>query len=340
MMQPISGTYYFAASSQSCAAILHHAASQLTVLDLQGTMLWQGGEFSTGADLPGLPLEVRFTDGSYFLPDDPKVRLNQHQTPGLATRLEQHKTVVVLSVLLVPVLLWWIVMVGIPKLAVAIVPWVPPAAISAVDQQTMLMLDKTWLNPSDLPAETQQYWRDQWLQAMAKLPKAQQLTVDIQFRQAKHLGPNAFALPAGTVVFTDELINLLKDKPNALLAVFLHEVGHVRHQHGMTLLVQSTATSLVFALFFAELEGITEVLLGAGGSLLQASFSRQMESQADDFATAQLTALGKTSSGFIEAMAAISAAGGDKTGEELENWTRYLSSHPSSQQRIDKAKGQ
>jgi len=336
-MQPILGTFYLAASSQSCAAVLHDCTDHFMLVDTDGTLLWQGREFTTGADLPGLPLEIRFADGSYFLPDDHKVRPNQRQKVGLATRLEQHKAIIVLSVLMVPVLLWWIVMVGIPKLAVAIVPWVPPAAVAAVDAQTMLMLDKTWLNPSELPAETQQYWRNQWMQAMATLPKRQQLDVDIQFRQTKYLGANAFALPAGTVVFTDELVNLLKDNPDALLAVFLHEVGHVQHQHGMTMLVQSTATSLVFAMLFTDLEGITEVLLGTGSSLLQNSFSRQMESQADDFATAHLKALGKTSNGFIEAMQAISAASGGKTGKELENWTRYLSSHPSSQQRIEKA---
>ncbi len=339
-MQPIPGTFYLAASSQSCAAVMHYSPDHLMLVDQGGSVLWQGSEFTTGADLPGLPLEIRFADGSYFLPDDHKARLNQRQTAGLATRLEQHKAIIVLSVLLVPVLLWWIVMVGIPKLAVAIVPWVPPAATVAVDQQTLLLLDKTWLNPSELPADTQQYWREQWLQALASLPKRQQQDIDIQFRQTKHLGPNAFALPAGTLVFTDELVILLKDNPDALLAIFLHEVGHVRHQHGMTMLVQSTATSLVFAMLFTDLEGITEVLLGTGGSLLQASFSRQMESQADDFATDHLKVLGKTSNGFIEAMQAISAASGGKTGEELENWTRYLSSHPTSQQRIEKAKTQ
>lgn len=339
-MQSIPGTFYLAASSQCCAAVLHYSGDLLTILGADGSALWQGSDFSTGADLPGLPLEVRFADGSYFLPNDSKARLNQRQTAGLTTRLEQHKAVIGLSVLLVPVLLWWITMVGIPKMAVAIVPWIPPAALAAVDKQTLLILDKTWLNPSELPVDIQQYWRDQWLLAMAKLPKQQQVEVDIQFRYTKHLGPNAFALPDGTVVFTDELVNLLKDKPDAMLAVFLHEVGHVKHQHGMTLLAQSTATSLVFAMFFTDLEGITEVLLGAGGSLLQASFSRQMESQADDFATRHLQTLGKPTTGFIEAMQAISGASASKSGTELESWTRYLSSHPSSQQRIKKAKAQ
>jgi hypothetical protein len=50
--------------------------------------------------------------------------------------------------------------------------------------------------------------------------------------------------------------------------------------------------------------------------------------------------LGKTNAGFIEAMQAISGASDGKTGKELENWTRYLSSHPSSEQRINKAKTQ
>ncbi|MBU1438714.1 MAG: M48 family metallopeptidase [Gammaproteobacteria bacterium] len=341
-MQSIPGTYYLAASSQCCAALLRYSEHNITVMAIDDghSVLWQSEDFSTGADLPGLPLEIRFADGSYFLPDSSMVRLNPRHRAGLATRLEQHKGIILLSVFLVPVLLWWTTMVGIPKLAVAIVPWVPPAAIQAVDKQTLLILDKTWLNPSELPIQTQQQLQQQWLQAMATIPQRHQVPVDIQFRQSKHLGPNAFALPAGTVVFTDELVNLLQDNPDALLAVFLHEVGHVRYQHGMTLLVQSTATSLVFAMLFTDLEGITEVILGGGSSLLQAAFSRQMETQADDFSTNLLHKLGKTNAGFIEAMQAISGASDGKTGKELENWTRYLSSHPSSEQRINKAKTQ
>ena len=52
------------------------------------------------------------------------------------------------------------------------------------------------------------------------------------------------------MVVTDELVTLLADKPDALLAVLLHEAGHVQHQHGLKLLAQSTATTMLLALIF------------------------------------------------------------------------------------------
>jgi Zn-dependent protease with chaperone function len=342
-MQQVAGTFYFAASSQCCAAQLQITASVLQIYQSADQQLvWQGTDFSQGADLPGLAQELRFSDGSYFIPADLSFRLSRQllatQNASLATRLEQHQGVILLSVLLVPLLLWWLTMVGMPKLAVSLLPWLPQAAVQAVDKQTLQLLDQTLLEPSKLPAQEQQQWRQQWLQAMQALPANARVKVDIQFRAAAKLGPNAFALPAGTLVFTDQLVQLLRDKPDALLAVFLHEAGHVRHQHGLTLLVQSTATTVMFAMLFSDLEGLTETLLGTGSSLLQQSFSRQMESQADDFATSQLLLLGKATTGFVDAMQAIQQAAAGQDAETIESWTRYLSSHPSSSERIEQAK--
>lgn len=342
-MQQVEGIFYFAASSQCCAAQLHIGAAGLQIYQSADQQLvWQGSAFSQGADLPGLAQELRFSDGSYFIPADIRFRLSQRlfatQNASLATRLEQHQGVILLSVLLVPLLLWWLTMVGMPKLAVSLVPWLPQAAVQAVDQQTLQVLDQTLLDPSKLSEQEQHQWRQQWLQAMQKLPGNARVTVDIQFRHAEKLGPNAFALPAGTLVFTDQLVQLLREKPDALLAVFLHEAGHVRHQHGLTLLVQSTATTVMFAMLFSDLEGLTETLLGTGSSLLQNNFSRQMESQADDFATSQLLRLGKATTGFVDAMQAIQQAAAGQDAQSIENWTRYLSSHPSSTERIEQAK--
>ncbi len=342
-MQPVTGTFYFAASSQCCAAQLQITAGQVQIYQsADQQVVWQGTEFSPGADLPGLAQELRFSDGSYFIPADLNFRLSRQllttQNASLVTRLEQHKGIILLSVLLVPLLLWWLTMVGMPKLAVSLVPWLPQAAVQAVDQQTLQLLDKTLLEPSKLSEQEQQQWRQQWSQTMQHLPASARVEVNIQFRHAEKLGPNAFALPAGTLVFTDQLVQLLHDKPDALLAVFLHEAGHVRHQHGLTLLVQSTATTVMFALLFSDLEGLTETLLGTGSSLLQNNFSRQMENQADDFATSQLLQLGKATTGFVEAMQAIQQAAAGQDAANIENWTRYLSSHPSTTERIEHAK--
>ena len=334
-MQQFKGTYYFAGSSTCCVAWLQQGEQlQLTAAD-SGELLWQGKHYKTGSDLPGLAVELQFDDGSYFVPDDVTLRLGAKGHVAMATRLEQHKVAILLSVLLVPLTLWWLATAGLPKFAAAMVPLLPQAVSTTLDSQTMVILDTTMLDTSLLPVKKQQQLRQQWLAALAQLSQAEKLKANIQFRQAKGMGANAFALPAGTIVFTDELVTLLENQPDALLAVFLHEVGHVQHQHGLKLLAQSTATTMLLALLFNDLEGLSEVLLGSGSSLMQAAFSREMESEADVFATTSLIKLGKSSAAFADAMTAISQ---QNDATEMEKWTRYLSSHPSSLERIEKAK--
>lgn len=336
-MQQFKGTYYFAGSSACCVAFLQQGAElQLKAADT-GELLWQGNNYQTGIDLPGLAVEVLLDDGSYFVPDDVTLRLNAKRRVALATRLEQHKVAILLSVLLVPLTLWWLITAGLPKFAAAMVPLLPQEVSTTLDSQTMAILDTTMLDASALPQQQQQQLRQQWLAALAQLPQDPKINANIQFRQAKGMGANAFALPAGTIVFTDELVTLLEKNPDALLAVFLHEVGHVQHQHGLKLLAQSTATTLLLALLFNDLEGLSEVLLGSGSSLMQAAFSREMESEADLFATTSLLQLGKSGEAFADAMTAISQ---QADAASMEKWTQYLSSHPLSSERIEKAKQQ
>jgi Zn-dependent protease with chaperone function len=336
-MQQFKGTYYFAGSSACCVAFLQQGKQlQIKAADTD-ELLWQGNHYQTGIDLPGLAVEVQFDDGSYFVPDDVTLRLNAKGRVALATRLEQHKVAILLSVLLVPLTLWWLITAGLPKFAAALVPHLPEAVSETIDSQSMVMLDKTMLDASALPEQQQQQLRQQWLAALAQLPQAKKINANIQFRQAKGMGANAFALPAGTIVFTDELVTLLEKNPDALLAVFLHEVGHVQHQHGLKLLAQSTATTMLLALLFNDLEGLSEVLLGSGSSLIQAAFSREMESEADLFATTSLLQLGKSGEAFADAMTAISQQSG---AASMEKWTQYLSSHPLSAERIEQAKKQ
>lgn len=336
-MQNCRGTYYFAGCSSACPALLQRQAEHLRISSTDGDVLWQGHNFTIGVDLPGLATELQFDDGSYFVPDDVTLRFNPSGKASLATRLEQHKLAIVLSVLLVPLLLWWLASSGLPRFATAVVPYLPQSVSHTIDQQSMQLLDTTLLDSSALSLQQQQQWRQQWLAAFAQLAEPLRFQPNIQFRAAKGMGANAFALPGGTIVVTDELVRLLEQNPDALLAVLLHEAGHVQHQHGLKLLAQSTATTMLLALFFSDLEGLSEVLLGSGSSLLQAAFSRDMESEADLFATSALVTLGKNSSAFADAIEAISQQHGSAA---MEKWTRYFSSHPSSRERIEQAKNQ
>ena len=150
-----------------------------------------------------------------------------------------------------------------------------------------------------------------------------------------------------------KLVDLMIDTPDVLTAVLLHEIGHVERQHGLKLVAQSTASALVFTLIFGDIEGIGEVMLGAGSVALQNAFSRQMESEADDYAHQQLLKLGLSAALFADAMKMISASHSItlkiqdvSENEELNEgtWRQWLNdglalfnTHPSTETRIQRA---
>src|SRR5690606_30236608 len=115
-----------------------------------------------------------------------------------------------------------------------------------------------------------------------------------------------------------------------LLAVMLHEIGHVEHRHSLQLVARSTAMSMLFALMFGDIEGAGELVLGAGSSLLQNSFSREMEREADHFALQQLQQLGIPPQAFANAMETLRHEHGGAAREQGSRWLEYLSTHPDS----------
>ncbi len=153
-----------------------------------------------------------------------------------------------------------------------------------------------------------------------------------------YFSANAFALPNGQVVVTDELVELLKNEPDALRAILLHEIGHVQHHHSIRLAAQAAASTVVFAVIFGDLEGILEVVLGSGSSFLQQAFSRDMEQEADEYAIKNLLKLGYSNHDFADAIEALEKNLKAREGTYDETWLKYLSTHPSSQERIEYAR--
>ena len=80
---------------------------------------------------------------------------------------------------------------------------------------------------------------------------------------------------------SDELAKLLTD--DEMLAVFLHEVGHVEKRHGMRGLLAAAGVGLLFAL-----AGDVSFVLSGGAILLQFKYSRNNETESDCFASREL----------------------------------------------------
>lgn len=180
---------------------------------------------------------------------------------------------------------WW----GLPLAARAIAPLIPRSVDQQVGSATMAAMDARWLKPSRLSPAEQARWRQVFVQAAGRHARLSRdkdalpaVPLHWHFRHAG-IGPNAFALPDGSIVVTDELIALLRDREDVLLGVIGHEIGHIVLRHGMRTLIQ---TSLLSAATSAALGDFSSVLAGAPALLGHLAYSRGHEREADDLAVA------------------------------------------------------
>jgi len=336
----IQGQYYYPASSKSEMRIAHLDDSHIKLFDLRGELKFEQTitQVVLSTNLPGLAAELSFSDRGRFVPDDVQFRWPfATKRQGLAERLEKNKLLILCAVLFTPIIIWLLLYKAVPNIAAYSVDIMPKSMVERMGEQSLYVIENVALEPTEIAVQQQAKLQLHWSQMLDAL----RLDADsyrLSIYKSDYLGANAFALPHGRVVVTDELITLLKDKPRALQAIMLHEIGHVQHQHGIRMVAQSASTAIVLAVIFADLEGVAEIVLGSGSTFLQQAFSRDMERQADHFAIAQLEQLGYSSHDFADAIEALQQSVEGVPSETGSTWLKYLSTHPSSQERIEQAR--
>ena len=145
--------------------------------------------------------------------------------------------------------------------------------------------------------------------------------------------PNAFAFPGGGIVVTTGLLKELKSE-NELAFILGHELGHFRNRdHIKGLSRQMTFLFLKMVLMnLAGVNASADELFGVMGDLSSRASGRKQEFAADEFGLELVhKALGHVgdTSGFFERRLKDGSFGNSKLD-------KYLSTHPPSQERIDK----
>ncbi|HEU5295887.1 MAG TPA: M48 family metallopeptidase [Burkholderiaceae bacterium] len=175
---------------------------------------------------------------------------------------------------------------GLPAATRGVLAFVPAAVDERLGESAYQSVQPLLLQPTAVTPQRQGQLQQAFEQAIARVSPGATLP-RLRFHAARRLGPNAFALPGGIIVVTDELLQRLAGRDELVLGVLAHEFGHVRARHGMRLLVQTTllgaATSVTFGDFSTLLASLP-ALLG------QLGYSRDFEREADDDAIAVLRA--------------------------------------------------
>jgi Zn-dependent protease with chaperone function len=152
------------------------------------------------------------------------------------------------------------------------------------------------------------------------------------------LGANAFALPGGSIVVLDELVSLA-DNDQEILAVLAHEMGHISEKHALRQMLQASVVGLAMAWYIGD---VSSLLAAAPTVLLQTRYSRDFERNADTFAAEMLRANGIPASRLADILQKLEAAHQTETTQISAKSAKamdYLSSHPNTEERIDRLRG-
>lgn len=282
---------YFAASGGARAR-----SATLSLGDAPGTLLLSLTDDATTRDIPVRELDAseRFVSatrtvqlaGGDMLEIDDGPALSRLLTaagnPDAIVTRWQHSKRAALTALIITIVLaiagyrW-----GLPVAADFLAHHTSNDLAALIDRAAIAQLDQqTDLTKSRLDTATQDRLRQKFSELTLSLPPAQ--PVSLVFRRMGNVA-NAFALPGGTIIVLDGLVNMAPND-DAVLGVLAHELGHVEHRHGLRTLFRSAAVSALAAWYFGDFSSLATVT----ATLTQLNYSREFEAEADSAALLQM----------------------------------------------------
>ncbi len=213
---------------------------------------------------------------------------------------------------------------GIPFTAKQVAYAIPTEMAFDLGRGTLAMLDETVLDPTELSPERQATLRSGFTRIAEGY---HELPLQLNFRRGP--GPNAFVLPNGAVIVTDELVELAKDD-NEIFSVLAHEIGHVHYRHALRAALESSTVLILFSAYLGDVTQLSTLSGALPGIVAQSHYSREHEYEADGFARDYLDQHHIPRRHFANILRSLQAVGGPEPDESMN----YLASHPPTSERI------
>ncbi len=365
MHKSISGFYYDGQSSQRHACRLYLAEG--------GAVLFEGitlppmafEELEVPSRVGNTPRTLGLPNGGFFETADNRqldAMVQDNRGGGFSLHRLEHKLRYILPLLALCVAVVYLTVTrGIPYLSERVAyqlsaDWSEELGASVLDQ-----LDELYFYPSETPKDVRAEYRALLNSAV---PEGSDFSYTLHFRDGGLVGANAFALPDGSIVVTDQLLDMGATQ-DEVLAVIFHEIGHVEQRHSLRSLLESSGVAILFTLLTGDAEFVQDFVVALPPLLLQAKFSRNHEWEADSYALAQMRAANVDPIHFATMMEKLSglaregederhrddvdgpvSEGGEVAGKQdapgkTEKSTgarmlEYLSTHPPSEERIER----
>jgi len=250
--------------------------------------------------------------------------------------LENHSGFVALALLLTLASGWLFFQYAVPQLAERVAKATSITVEQQLGQQVLSGLDeqKGYFSASKTPAARQAAIKaalQQLCDASKNCPPYQLL-----FRDGGKIGANAFAIPGGYMLLTDQMIALSEVNGQAhddeLVAVLAHELGHVKERHAFRQSIQGVLSGLILASLTGD---VSTIAAGLPTALLQMRYSRGFELEADAFALEAMQKACIPPKAFADILQRMQAKqGANDESAASKAVQRMLASHPDAETRI------
>lgn len=262
------------------------------------------------------------------------------RSAGFVHGLERFRPRLLVFVALVVAFSFALYRYAVPLLVEVAVAVTPPIVPELMSKGVLVSLDQSVFSPSTLPAERQKAIADGFSQISRLTPRGKGEAAasyggppySLNFRAGGAIGPNAFALPDGTIVLTDELVELSGGDDEMVLGVLAHEIGHVDHDHSLRQLYRAAGVTALIMLIGGDLGGGTEDIVIQGGAVLGLSYSRSAEREADRYSVELMHKAGRDPAAIARFFKVLQDKFGDKGHQD------FFSTHPATPERIEETR--
>lgn len=306
-------------------------------------LIWADGEHSgslaaahISARLGNIPRHIHFENAAEFTTQDNDAvdraitAASIARKPSFIHSMEHSPRIAVVALILLAVSTLLFFQYGVPVLAKRAVALIPPEVEHAVAMQSIGIMDRFVFSQTELDEDTQDRIRIDF----NNLLKAQgyRQNVKVLFRNSERVGPNAFALPGGYIVVTDQLVELADD-PNEIMAVLGHELGHIVNKHGMRRIIENSAITVVIFSLTSDANTVIQAASAFPVMLINSKYSRDYETEADRYALDFLERGGISPEYYAAILRKLQKTAG------ASGVPGFLSTHPDTAERIKLVEG-
>ncbi len=229
------------------------------------------------------------------------------------------------SIAVVIVLAFWL---GLPWVARFVADNIPAEWEKTLAAGTLSTLEADGFRPTQINIDEQRRYRKLFDAVAVGTGYGNPMT--LEFRN--WTDPNAFAIPGGTVVVTDQMLALMSND-DQFSAVMAHEIGHLEKRHGIRSVLQQGGAWMLVSFIVGDTSGLSAMAAALPATLVDSAYSRNFEREADRYAFARLQQMQISPSAFAALMRKMQIQAESGAPGAL----KYFSSHPPTDERIEAA---